>query len=349
MADGSPRPHQFGITETFAGILCETLLYGGFLVVSYECGRLLYRRAREGKAHWYLTATFIALFIMISMRTIVDLKRTIVSFTNPSNTGMIDMGGPQSFESVATNILLVLIAVVADAFLIYRVHIVWQNSFLIIILPVILLFGTAAGGILANYALWKASITDPSSFALVNTGFEVCLAFTVACNGLCSILIAGLILYVRDKSGTNLTATDSVSRIVSVMVESAAVYTMVLVAEIIAIVRKSPLTYFFINLMGPLVGLVFTYIIIRAARRSRSWENSDTYVSNGPDNASAAQPQFRSLGASQRVRTLDTSRTGVGMVPVQIQLDTFKQVTGDHDLDIESGIDRDLREDYLKR
>jgi len=36
------------------------------------------------------------------------------------------------------------------------------------------------------YALFNASIAEPSTFLLVNTGFEVFLSLTVACNGICS-------------------------------------------------------------------------------------------------------------------------------------------------------------------
>ena len=117
MAEGIPR--NYGAAETLTGwahkvysvgscayscrivgsIIFETLLFGGFLVVSYECVRGLRRRARDGKPHWYMSGTFILLFIMITMRTIIDLKRTVVSFTNPSLQGNIDLGMPNTVRS----------------------------------------------------------------------------------------------------------------------------------------------------------------------------------------------------------------------------------------------------------
>ncbi|KAH7103201.1 hypothetical protein BKA62DRAFT_697632 [Auriculariales sp. MPI-PUGE-AT-0066] len=325
---------NYGAMESLVGIMLETLFYGGFLIVSWECLISLRRRARDGKAHWYMTCTFAVLFICISMRTIIDLKRTIVSFTHPSDQGLIDLGGPRTVESLMTNALLVVIAVVADAFLIYRVHIVWQSGVLVIILPVLLLLGTAGGGVMVIYALYNASVSNPITFLLVNQGFEVFLSFTVACNAVCSLLIAGRILWIRRKSSAQGTTADAVSKIVAVMVESAALYTAVLVAEIIAITRSSPLNFLFINWMGPLIGLVFAYIIIRAARHSRSWENSDSYTSHGPStpavsaNLSGGHPHARSLGGPH---SATRSRP-----PVQIQLETFKEVSHDPDTDLES-------------
>jgi len=64
-----------------------------------DCTNALYRRWKSGNAHWYMTITFSLLWVMITMRMLVDFVRTVKAFTNPSEVGAIDLGAPASVSS----------------------------------------------------------------------------------------------------------------------------------------------------------------------------------------------------------------------------------------------------------
>lgn len=331
-----------GVEETLIGIFFEVLLYGAFCVVAYECAGALRARAQANKTHWYMTFTFVALFVMITMRTVVDFKRTIISFTNPSDTGAIDLGMPKSVESIMTNTLLVAITVVADAFLIYRVFVVWRNNFLIIVVPVLLCMGTTGGGVYVIWALCNADIKNGvGAFLRVNEAFTIFLYFTLSANGLCTVLIAGRILWVRrNSSGARASRGDAVSRLLALIVESAAVYSAVLIAEIVAIARGSPTSFTFINLIGPLVGIVFSYIIIRAARNSHPLDTTsavNTSRTAGTSQNSGHGYHGSRGGTPYHYRGGSRAHGDSRHEPVQIQLETIKQQTSSYPYGEERG------------
>lgn len=314
-----------GVQESLIGIFLETLLYGAFFVVSVDCARALRHRMLSGNTHWYMTGTFVALFVFITMRVIVDLKRTIVSFSYPSDTGAIDLGAPASVESIMTNLLLVLITVTADMFLVYRIFIVWKRNLLIIIVPILLCMGTAGGGIYVVYCLANAVPKNGiAAYLRIATAFSYFLYFTLAANIVGTLLIAGRIFWIRRNSARS-RGSDAVTHIVSLIVESAAVYSAVLIAEITVIAIGSHADFLFINLIGPLVGIVFGYIIIRASSSSGSSSRADTsrgHVSgmSGGYSVGGHPSQFARSGNhhqyDNRPRNMDED-------PVQIRLETI--------------------------
>lgn len=89
-----------GVEETLIGFACctssrelahasvfsiflEVLLYGAFCVVALECVQALRQRARDSKPHWYMTFTFAALFVLISMVRDEMLPRGTASGADP--------------------------------------------------------------------------------------------------------------------------------------------------------------------------------------------------------------------------------------------------------------------------
>ncbi|KZV84022.1 hypothetical protein EXIGLDRAFT_776977 [Exidia glandulosa HHB12029] len=325
-----------GVQEALVGIFLETLLYGAFFVISVDCARALRHRMLSGNTHWYMLSTFVALFIFITMRVVVDLKRTIVSFCNPSDEGAIDLGAPASVESIMTNLLLVLITVTADMFLVYRIYIVWKRTFYIIIVPILLCLGTAGGGIYVVYCLANAVPKNGiAAYLRIATAFSYFLYFTLAANVFGTLLIAGRIFWIRRQSARTRSGTDAVTHIVTLIVESAAIYSAVLIAEITVIARGSHADFLFINLIGPLVGIVFAYIIIRASSSTSSQNTSRGHTSalsagytggGHHSNFSRGGPQYetRPRHPDQDPRVTD---------PVQIRLETMVHTESDLERD----------------
>ncbi|KZV91437.1 ras-domain-containing protein [Exidia glandulosa HHB12029] len=297
----------------FAGIFLETLFTGAFLVVAYDCARALHLRARKRhrRTFRYLCATFATLFVLIIMRTIVDLERTIHSFSNPSDDGKIDLGAPASAESLLTNLLLVLITVVADTFLIYRLFVVWSNSLLVAFVPVLLLLGETGGGVYVVYALAAAggNITK-TVIDHIGQSFATFLYFTLATNLVCTVLIAGRIWWIRHQTRrARATGESPIALLMTLVVESAAVYSALLIPEIISIAYDLPSVYVFINMIGPVVGIVFSHIIIRASQTEQCSTND---IESKPSVGSTSRP-FSSGIRTPNIHVLDSFAPGYGV------------------------------------
>ncbi|EJD46523.1 hypothetical protein AURDEDRAFT_151550 [Auricularia subglabra TFB-10046 SS5] len=266
-------------TSLLIGIFLETLLTGAFLVVAQDCARVLYQRAhkRHQATYRYLIATFLLLTLFIVTRTVVDVESLIRAYSDPDDPGR---RGDIS-EIVLSNALTVTITILADVFLVYRVYIVWNFAWVIVVLPASLCLGEIGGGIYAVYGLAaSASGITPKTSKHISRGWTIYLYFTLVTNLLCTLLIAGRIYWIRRRTkASRATAQDNTGLLVTLVVESAAVFSAILIPEIICTVYTFDARFIFINIIGPVVGIVFSYLIIRATQHGdRSFDSKDRGV-----------------------------------------------------------------------
>ncbi|EJD46525.1 hypothetical protein AURDEDRAFT_164353 [Auricularia subglabra TFB-10046 SS5] len=179
-------PSYDGAQELLLGILLQTLLTGAYIVIAAGCARTLCQRHHPQSARsWYLTATWIVLLVLIVTKSIVDMGMTIRSWSSPRTPGK-----PSSLaEILLTNLLLVLITVCADVFLTYRVYIVWNFSWRVIIIPSLLCAGEIGTGLYDVYAVFVAGISKiptPATIQNITKGWAIYLYFALAANLLCT-------------------------------------------------------------------------------------------------------------------------------------------------------------------
>ncbi|KAH7099384.1 hypothetical protein BKA62DRAFT_831782 [Auriculariales sp. MPI-PUGE-AT-0066] len=316
------------VQDTLVGIFLEVLLTGAFFIVSMDCVKALHYRWKTGNAHWYMIGTFCLLWLFITIRTLTDMVRTVKSFTHPSEIGAIDLGAPASTESLMTNLMLVLITATADFFLVYRVYIVWKRSILVALLPLLLVLGGLGTG---AYVMWCFVNAVPkngiAAYLRIGPAFSYWCYTTLSANVLGTVLIASRIWWIRRQSKGALGSTsDAVSHILTLIVESAFVYSAVLSAEIVAIAKDSYLNFTFINLIGPLVGIVFSYIIIRASSSSSTSRFETSAATGGMSGGGGGGGYGASYGGGPRSagpRRDDLESRGVDSHPVQIRLETI--------------------------
>lgn len=231
---------------------------------------------RHQATYRYLIATFVLLTLFIVTRTVVDVESTIRAYSDPDDPGR---RGDLS-EIVLSNALTVTITILADVFLVYRVYIVWNFAWVIVLLPAILCMGEIAGGI---YAVWglasSGSGITPETSRHISRGWTLYLYFTLVTNLLCTLLIAVRIWWIRRRTKASRSTQDNTGLLVTLVVESAAVFSAVLIPEIICTVYSFDARFIFINIIGPVVGVVFSYLIIRATQHSdRSFDSKDRGV-----------------------------------------------------------------------
>ncbi|KAF9043729.1 hypothetical protein BDZ89DRAFT_1155807 [Hymenopellis radicata] len=264
--------------------------YGIYVQVAFHCSKLVYAMHKAGRGHTYLTATHISLFVLINVRCIGSAARAINAwkYANVSR-GFINVGGYSSPMSLLLNVVYVLVTLVADAFLvqppfalppshahfvyqIYRTSIVWRNSLKIMAVPVLVSLTDVASGIWWIYCLsvFSGIRGFPTDIVVSVTVFRV---LTAVLNVMCTGLIAYRILSLNK--GTSLDGSSA--RVITLIVESASIYTLISLCQIVTLTSNSFSVYIFTDLSVPVTGIVFSSIIIRV---SQGRSLCDEYISN---------------------------------------------------------------------
>ncbi|KAK0215457.1 hypothetical protein IW262DRAFT_1465096 [Armillaria fumosa] len=226
---------NIAIDSAYVAAYLSTFLYGAYVVVACHCSLVLYHRYKTKRLHKYLLGTHITLFLLIIW----------------------------SAWSLVENSPWVMVTVVADAFLVYRTYIVWMRRCLIIAVPLSLFAADIAMGIYFLVNLAGPTTTFPQLIHIV-TAFA---AVTLAANIICTALISFRIWRVRRNISETRQGSDPLHGVITLIVESAAVYTAVLIAQIITLgfEATSASSYSTSSVLSS-ASSYFSMIIIRVSR-----------------------------------------------------------------------------------
>jgi len=311
-----------GTKESYLGAFLENIIYGIYLSAFIECC-ILFRRQEKRRAakQKYVIATAVLLFILITMRCIIDTYRCVVAF----DTIDADFGPPNTTLGLVTNACWFFLTPISDAFIIFRTFIVWNRNWLIIIVPVILCFANLGSSIWVSIALAKLDTEGPAIWGnIVFKSLNLFLSLTLCTNVICTGLISFRILRIhRQISWMSASGPSYTMKALSVIVESAAIYTLLLVGTLISNSVDSYVNFILFNCTPPTIGVVFSYIIIRVSRGT-SYGDGESTISTGtvhfrhPTTAHAYE-----LDQSTATR----SRTA-GAVQVRLERESETQETG---------------------
>jgi len=189
----------------------------------------------------------------------------------------------------------------SDLFILYRCYVVWNSNLLVIVLPVLLYIADAGTGIAAVYTLSQLTQKQSPEFSLeqeriTNSFFSCTLAVNSVCTGLIAFRIWRTQRQTRDaKMGANL------SHVSIIVIESGAIYLTVLACNVAAFVLKSNMFNIFLDMTSPIIGIVFTLIIVRVGRGVSSEDTRRTM-------------QSISLSMPSKTSGANTSRTNGAIV-----------------------------------
>ncbi|TRM65597.1 hypothetical protein BD626DRAFT_221085 [Schizophyllum amplum] len=282
------------VDATFISAFMSTLLYGFYLAVAYECSRVLYLKRRQRRVNIYLVGTHVALLILVSVRCIISMTRALVGLRfHQQPDGDIDFGSLNAPHTVLANVSWLLCILISDAFIIYRVYVVWRGNWYAVA-PV--LFGWIANcgsGIWLLYSTvaYGEGAATAGAFDLyirANIANIACMVFTLYTNLLSSLLIAFRIWHIRrDVQYLTTGARDAVQNLVVILLESAGFYTVLLVVHIIMLGMDSLVIYILTDMEAPTIGIVFSYIIIRVSEGTAHGNTS----SGGPTSGDTSGPR----------------------------------------------------------
>ncbi|KAJ7076677.1 hypothetical protein B0H15DRAFT_863511 [Mycena belliarum] len=285
-----------GTRDSYIGAFLENILYGAYLIVFTECCTLLWKKKTRGVKHMYLLGTTALMFLLITARCVIDTVRPILAFANDD----LDFGPPNSPLGVATNLCWTLVTSVGDVFIVFRTFVVWDRTWWIVLVPSLLCAATTAFGFVVIATLVKVA-SDNSGISRALAALDTFIALSLATNVMCTGLIAVRLIRVRNRTSWQtsypLGRSESM-KVLSILVESAAIYTMLLIAMLI-VNRVNPLAGFiFYDIAPPTIGLVFSYIIIRVSRGTSYGDGDTTAISLTNPTFERSYATNRTLGQS---------------------------------------------------
>ncbi|KAJ6459593.1 hypothetical protein C8R45DRAFT_1109459 [Mycena sanguinolenta] len=259
-----------GTKETYIGALLENILYGLYLSVFFQFCSLFYKSKTRSGVHTYLLITSGLMFIFITMRCIIGTYRCIAAFDNT-----LDFGPPNSPLGILSNVCWIMVFSIADVFIIFRTFVVWNRRWLIITLPSMLCLAHFIVSVLSIVPYAVRERSNPDVWASVN-GLTIMISLTLSTNVICTGLIVFRIMQIHRRVVFMVANTHrSVSmKFLSIVVESASIYTAALVATMIVLRSQSFVFFVFVDCLSPLIGLVFSYIIIRVSRGTSYGEST---------------------------------------------------------------------------
>ncbi|KAJ7467461.1 hypothetical protein FB451DRAFT_1258618 [Mycena latifolia] len=309
-----------GTKESYIGALLENIIYGAYLSVFAECCVLFWKKKARGAKQIYLLVTTLVLFVFITGRCIIDTVRCIIAFDNPD----LDFGPPNSALGIITNFCWTLGTPVADVFIVFRTFVVWNGNWWLIILPSLLCLANIGAAVFVNVTLIEVGTTN-GSIALGVTALDTFISLSLATNVVCTFLIAFRIIQIHRRVAWMVSRRSDSMRVLSIIVESAAVYTLLLVGMLIANRVNGFVSFIFMNCASPTIGLVFSYIIIRVSRGT----------SYGETTANISTASFARFKPSNRTFELGQSTMNTRPGEVEIRLEgANKKIQGEDEANV---------------
>jgi hypothetical protein len=247
------------------GVFLESLSYGIYVTIFTQCIQVL--RRRHSRPSDYLVGTTVSLFILITAHLAIDIVRNMDAFTSNMATPNYPATYYNNFDTwknIVKSALYVAVTIISDAFILYRCFIVWGRNYTVAIIPLLLLLSDIAIGILWVYTL---SLIIPGENVFADTlsiRVKIFYAITLAMNVMCTGLIAVKIWRIQKAVAPYAKGNDhDLSRVVSIIVESGSAYSLMLVAMITTYAVNSPAMFIFLNTMSPIIGIIFSSVIVR--------------------------------------------------------------------------------------
>ncbi|KAJ6456433.1 hypothetical protein C8R45DRAFT_1222120 [Mycena sanguinolenta] len=236
-----------GTKESYLGAFLECIIYGFYLSTFIECC-ILFRRneKRRDMTQIYVIFTAVVMFIFITVRCVLDTYRCVAAFDITDLGGNFGLGDLNTTPDLVTHAFWFFLPPFADAFIILRT---WNRNCFVIIPTRALVprkFGEFYLGHLANL---DTGLGPTVWSNIVFESLNVFLSLTLCTNMVCTTLISYRIMRIHREItslSSSLAPTYTV-RAISMVVESAAIYTLVLVGALVSNRANSFLIFVFFD------------------------------------------------------------------------------------------------------
>ncbi|KAG2144678.1 uncharacterized protein EDB93DRAFT_530025 [Suillus bovinus] len=257
-----------GIPEDGAelmSLVLESILYG-FSVLMFigTIWALTYKRHMRDVNH-PITAVAVLLLVLSTVHMVVGTIRTEERLVQHNKFP----GVPVVFFSRETfmihNMIYVLQTLLGDGVVIYRCYVVWRTVW-VIILPSMLWCGIAVTGVYSIHNYLDTTGISGHDFNYATRKWTVMFyTLTLATNLLSSGLLAYRIWKIERNVASIRAMKTTTTSILRVVVDTAILYSIALFCTLIVAVRSNNGSHVMINMLTPIISIIFYIVIIRIA------------------------------------------------------------------------------------
>ncbi|KAJ3855678.1 hypothetical protein EV368DRAFT_62235 [Lentinula lateritia] len=263
---------------------------GFYISSALRCSSILWNRFKaKGRVHPYLLATHIALVLLVTTRCIAVLVRAMLPSINKTYT----IRNMWTWDTLFVDSLWMIALLLSDVLMAYRLYVEADSTL--------------------------AKQNEAKYYRRLDNISIIFMIATFVLNIFNTGIIAYRIWSVRRRTASSRTVPqDALANLVSLLVESehfslrkktAAIYTTVIVIDIILLGLGKILFLVFTDIQTPLIGIVFSSIIISVTQGSAF---GDTSLSGGTSGDHVTWP-----------RTSQNPGRGSGPIPTEINMHTI--------------------------
>ncbi|KAJ6458183.1 hypothetical protein C8R45DRAFT_1183614 [Mycena sanguinolenta] len=258
--------HDLTIDRAYLiALVVETLNIGISTTLSAATAKILLKKGRR-EVNRHLLATLGLIWALCVAHWVIDIVRASQAFIDSA-------GGPivyystisNSLESVKTGVYIT-VTLVADHFMIYRVFVVWNRNWPILILPTMLWIAAGISGYIVTHVLLLARSGEDVFISAVATWALTFFSMSLSLNVTCTLLVACRILMTAMKVRTTVRSENNyVHNVLAALLESAAMYSLSLTVLMVLYALGLNSQYILVDWTTSLIGIAFSLIIYRLA------------------------------------------------------------------------------------
>ncbi|EMD35416.1 hypothetical protein CERSUDRAFT_116183 [Gelatoporia subvermispora B] len=264
------------------GTLLEAMAYGAYAINFLQCLIVLRGKWVEGRPMTPMLVTALIIFALVTMHLVVDFIRAMEAFVDNSiqpNAPLLYFAHVNTSLNMIKTSVYVTVTLVSDALIVYRTFVVWRRNVYLVAIPFMLFLADIAMSAWATWSLTQVKLGDNVLLADVTLRAKYFYALTLALNLICTLLISYRIWSIQG--GVNGAVSGlRLSRVIHILIESAASYSALLIVLIIASATGTPALFIVLNSTSPVIGIVFSSVIVRVSL--------DAARSRGPSGAMAS-------------------------------------------------------------
>ncbi|KAJ7271043.1 hypothetical protein C8J57DRAFT_296200 [Mycena rebaudengoi] len=266
-----------------AGIIVGTLLYGIYFMLFLASVYLLLERKNgtslfASRSWSIMFLSSCTLFLVVTGHWIVTMCRAFIGFIY-----FHDGAGAVAFfkdntqaTTTALNVFVGLAFVVGDGMIIYRLWIVWSRNKFVVALPVLAEIALAISYTILVVLRSRLSGKDISATKLVTPVSALTLGINIYCTALISYQI-----WTTTRAAVPANQTNLID-IIIIVVESAALYTILMVVYEITYQLNSQVQYAEALLIPPIIGIANALIQVRIGLRKKAKTPFATSLTTAP-------------------------------------------------------------------
>ncbi|KAL4253267.1 hypothetical protein AB1N83_013308 [Pleurotus pulmonarius] len=254
-----------------AGMVVHSTMYGIYVVLFVGTIYALCFKHQTMSGRRYsrpinkiLLSIAVILFVLISAQWLIQISRLFDAFIFIANPTQV-YGSVRSPKNVIKTGLYIGQTVVSDITMVYRLFIVWNRSWRILIFPALITAGLIAAGINVVVSFARSPET-PAAQLFANASsrwITIASTMSLALNLLVTALMAYKIWTIHQM--VQRLTPSRIMPVITIIMESAGIYTGFLFTAFVAVLVNHPFLFIVLDATSTAIGIAFSLIIVRVA------------------------------------------------------------------------------------